>query len=204
MLKSKRLAIAAAVAVACAAVPVFGQSFATRGAGTPGPVDARMSDTPGDRAAAVIRSIERENPEALAVELNVADLATMRGASEAQLRERSAPVVVERLLIDDARRPGDTASTAAFMRNSTSAKRQDKPQVVHIEGQAKDRTKTQAVTRLDDRARYREQARYDADRKRETVSANEQTGTPDAAAPRVNIAQGRAEIRWSEPEEQTR
>jgi hypothetical protein len=81
-----------------------------------------------------------------------------------------------------------------------------RPAIVQIDGEAKDGARTQGVVRLDDAARYREQAKYEADKKRResatgaAASAQGKPGTSEStAAARVKTGEGKAEISWSTP-----
>jgi len=180
---AKPAAIAAVVIAMWSAGPVLAQSAATSDMSGPVQSEAR----PGERASAVIRAIESEDANALTgsgVPVAVTELARARAAGEMQTTERGEPIQIERIQIDEPNRSATRPSTGATTRSAASGRvsmrSADRPQIVRVDGGSTSRTKAPAVGRLDDTQRYREQARYDGEKKQ----------------------QRKVEITWSAPERQ--
>jgi len=208
MLKSKHTIIASAVVLACGAGPVFGQYVAPGSTSVPSQLDVKARDNPDERASAVIRLIDGDNPSSSATPVNMTELARARAAGEMQAAERGEPIQIERIRIEEPVRSGSSAPAArgAAGARVPSANTNGRPQIVYADRASGDPVNARGVVRLDDAARYRETARYEADRKRresaKAVAASEQ-GRARAAEPAVTVmgtAQGRAEIAWSAPE----
>jgi hypothetical protein len=200
-MKVQHAVIAAAVVAAWSVTPAFGQTAAGDGARPVATIDPPASHTADERASAVIRIIDAPAPPAQALPVTTAELVQARAAGEMAAPERSDPIQVERIHIDDpagAARPGP-ANTVI---QSTADGRL---QIVRAGEVASERPRPQTVLRLDDAARYRETARYEAERKRRvsaqaTASEPARPRTAETPVTVMGSAQGRAEISWSAPE----
>ena len=203
-MKAKHAVIAAAVVAAWSGAPVFGQTAASNAARAPVAVDARANDTPEDRASAVIRIIDAPANPTQAAPITTAELVRSRAAGEMLAPERSQPIQVERIQIEDATRSAARSPAGVVIKGGSDGR----PQIVRAAPDAKDRSKPQAVVRLDDAARYRETTKYEAEKKRRETAraaAPVETAQPRATESPVTVmgsAQGRAEIAWSPPARQ--
>jgi hypothetical protein len=116
--------------------------------------------------------------------------------------ERSDPIQVERIHIDDPAGPARRTSANTVIESTADGRLQ----IVRVGEEAAERSRPQPVLRLDDAARYRETARYERDKKRREsarAAAPVETAQPTTAGSPVTVmgsARGRAEIAWSAPE----
>jgi hypothetical protein len=201
-MKAKHAVIAAAVVASWSAAPVFGQTAASNAARAPVAVDARANDTPEERASAVIRVIDAPTTSTQAAPVTTAELVRSRAAGEMLAPEPSQPIQVERIHIDDPARSAARSPAGVVIQRGGDGR----PQIVRAAPDAKDRSKPQAVVRLDDAARYRETARYETEKKRREsarAAAPVETAQPRTTESPVTVmgsARGRAEIAWSPPE----
>jgi hypothetical protein len=209
MLRTKHAVLAAAVIAAWSAASVSAQTTATGGVSGPVAIQGGANDNPEERASAVIRIIDAPGPSTQAVPVNTVELVRARAAGDMEAGERGEPIQIERIRIDDPVKSSAKPGAPAAARRSEAqvqARSDVQPQIVRAEGEPKGRTETRAIVRLDDAARYRETAKYEADRKRrdsESAAAASQPAGPRTTEPKVTVmgtAQGRAEISWSAPE----
>ena len=202
-MKAKHAVIAAAVVAAWSGAPVFGQTVASN-ARAPVAVDVKATDTPEERASAVIRIIDAPTNPNQATPINTAELVRARAAGEMVAPERSQPIQVERIQIEDATRSAARSPAGVVVQGRGAVQ----PQIVRAAPDSKVRSKPQAVVRLDDAARYRETAKYESEKKRrESAKAvapveTAQAKTTESPVTVMGSAQGRAEIAWSPPERQ--
>ena len=203
-MKAKHAVIAAAVVAAWSGAPVFGQTVASNAARAPVAVDARATDTSEERASAVIRIIDAPTNPTQATPINTAELVRSRAAGEMLAPERSQPIQVERIQIEDAPRSAARSPAGVVIQGRGDGQ----PQIVRAVPDSKVRSKPQAVVRLDDAARYRETAKYESEKKRrESAKAvapieTAQAKTTESPVTVMGSAQGRAEIAWSPRERQ--
>ena len=173
---AKHAVIAAALVTGWSAGPLMGQT---------------TNGIAGERAAAVIRSIENESVPPRGIAVDPTELAHARSAGEMQVAERGEPMQVERIQIDEPVRTRPGVSAPRGSRGASDKRAAARPQVVRVEGGASERVKTAATARLDDADRYREQARYDAASRSRGATAT--AATSEQSAPAIRRERGKAE-----------
>ncbi|HKA44979.1 MAG TPA: hypothetical protein VKF40_23555 [Burkholderiales bacterium] len=138
-------------------------------------VEVPLTVNRDEQAAAVIRSIDSEKRVIESSPISSAELARGRAAGEIQATERSDT----RILPEGSGNARAAVGAGGQPDARTRAGTQPDLEIVRAGGEDRDRAKPQAVIRIDDVARSREHARYEAEKKRRAA------GKP---APDVNVS----------------